>query len=532
MSELPLDGLAGLKQNWKTDIMSGFLIFLIALPLCLGIALASGVPPLAGIIAAVVGGLVVSLTSGSYVTINGPAAGLIVVILGAVESLGGADKMAGYKLTLAAIVVAGIFQVILGLTKAGKLSSFFPSSAVHGLLASIGIIIIAKQSYFVLGEAPPKGNALQQLAAFPSSITGSNPEIALIGLLTLALLIVFPLVPRLKSLPAPLFGVILGMILGDYFDLGHEHVYLAFVNHEYHVGPNFLVTLPGSFLDGLVHPDWSRIGETVFWKAVATITIIASLETLLSAAAVDKLDPVQRKSDLNRDLAAVGLGTAVSGMLGGLPMIAEIVRSSANVNAGAKTRWANFFHGLFMLSFVCLAPGLIHHIPLASLAAILCYTGFRLASPKEFKKTYQLGGDQFAVFVTTVIVTLATDLLIGIASGVAVEFLLHLLSGKASAGQLFRCDADVTVEATQATVNLRGPVAFTNLLQLKQKLDAIPNGLDVKVDLDATTLVDHSAMEVLQHFRHDYHRTGGQVELVGLESHKPKSEHPLAARTK
>ncbi len=212
-------------------------------------------------------------------------------------------------------------------------------------------------------------------------------------------------------------------------------------------------------MDGLVHPDFSRMGEVVFWKAVMIIAIIASLETLLSAGAVDKLDPYHRKTNLNRDLTAVGLGTSISGMLGGLPMIAEIVRSSANVNNGAKTRWANFFHGLFMLTFVSLAPGLIHRIPLASLAAILCYTGFRLASPKEFRKTYALGSDQLLIFVTTVLVTLATDLLIGIFSGVLVKFCLHLIRGVGPA-QMVRCQVDLKVDEEIAHCSCSGALTF------------------------------------------------------------------------
>ena len=529
MSEIPEDGLEGLKANWKTDLMSGFLIFLIALPLSLGIALASGVPPLSGIIAAVVGGLVVSMTSGSYVTINGPAAGLIVVILGAVNSLGGGIE--GYRITLAAITIAGILQVIAGITRAGKLSTFFPSSAVHGLLASIGIIIIAKQSYIMLGIKPAGKTALQQLANLPGSIGSANPELATIGLLTLATVVLMPKIKPLRRFPAPLVGVILGMCLATYFDLSHEHTYLAFQNHQYKLGPDALVTLPGNLLEGIVHPDWSRLGDPVFWKAVAMIFIIASLETLLSAAAVDKLDPYHRKADLNRDLTAIGIGTAISGWLGGLPMIAEIVRSSANINNGAKTRWANFFHGVFMLTFVCLASGMIHRIPLASLAAILVFTGFRLASPKEFQKTMAIGSDQMLIFVTTIAVTLGTDLLIGILSGVLVKLLLHLIRGN-SPGQLLRCNMDVVVDNNEAVCNVNGTVAFTNLLHLKEKLEAMPAGMDVKIDLRRTRLVDHSAMEFLEGFQHDYERSGGRVSLEGLEGHRSQSAHPLAARTK
>lgn len=534
MVKLPLDGVPGLIENWRTDVVSGFLVFLIALPLCLGIALASGVPPLAGIISAVVGGLVVSLISGSFVTINGPAAGLIVVVLAAVESMAHpGDPAAGYRATLAATVIAGLIQVVLGLTRAGRLCSFFPSSAVHGLLASIGIIITVKQSYVMLGLKPEGSSVLAQLLNLPGSLLQINPDIAIIGLSTLAVLILLPRVPRLRKLPPPLMGVLLGIGLGVYFDLAHEHTYLWFVNHQYRVGPEFLVTLPGKLTDGFVSPDFSRLGEAVFWKAVAMMALIASLETLLSASAVDKLDPYHRKTNLNRDLAAVGLGTSISGCLGGLPMIAEIVRSSANVNNGARTRWANFFHGFCMLIFVCFAPGLIQQVPLASLAAILCYTGFRLASPREFRKIYQLGSDQLTVFVTTILITLATDLLIGIGAGVLVKALLHLARG-VGARQLLGCRMELEVHQGQHKARCRcwGALTFANLISLKERLEALPLGMMVEIDLGPTRLVDHSSLEFLEHFQQDYGRSGGAVNLLGLEHHRAQSSHPLSTRVR
>lgn len=525
MTSLPADGLQGLKQNWRGDLLSGFLVFLIALPLCLGIALASGVPPLAGIISACVGGIVVSQLSGSYVTINGPAAGLIVVILGAVDSLGGADRMLGYRLTLAAIVIAGLIQVALGLMKAGKLSSYFPTTAVHGLLASIGIIIMVKQSYMMFGLKPQGHSALEQLFNLPGALPHMNPEIAVIGLLTLAIVVILPLIKLLKRVPAPLVGVLAGMSLGRWFDLDHEHTYVDFLNHQYHIGPDFLVTLPARIRDGIVFPDWSGLGTPLFWKAVAVIAIIASLETLLSTAAVDKLDPHHRKADLNRDLTAVGVGTALSGLIGGLPMIAEIVRSSANVNNGAKTRWANFFHGSFMLVFVVFAPGLIHRIPLASLAAILTYTGFRLASPKEFRKTYEVGKEQFVIFIATIVFTLATDLLIGIAMGVLVNLLLHWWIRRIPVSELKKCHLHVNTFTDHIEVDVDRALAFTNLIQFQKQLDLLPPGQTVIINLRGTRLVDHSAMEYLEHFILDYRRNGGHVQVAGLEQHR--SKHPL-----
>lgn len=528
---LPKDGIAGLKENWKQDILSGFLVFLIALPLCLGIAIASGVPPFAGIISAIVGGLVVSLINGAYVTVNGPAAGLIVVILAGVEQLGHGDPMLGYRLTLAAIVIAGIVQIIFGLVKAGKLSAFFPAPAVHGLLAAIGIIIMSKQIHTMFGVKPQAHETLEIIAEIPHSIIYSNPDIAIIGVISLLLMIILPRLknPWLRMIPAPLIVVVTGILLGHYFDLEHTHVY-ALGQHEFSLGPEFLVTLPNNIMAGIVYPDFSGMFTGAFAGVVISIALIASLETLLSAAAVDKLDPYGRHANLNKDLTAMGVGTALSGLIGGLPMIAEIVRSSANITNGAKTRWANFSHGLFMLVFVAFAPGLIHQIPLAALAALLVVTGFRLASPREFIATYKLGKDQFLIFMVTVLATLATDLLIGIGCGIALNLIMHKWSGL-SIKQLFTLRLE-TKQDHEWIVHLQGPAVFSNMLILKNQLEEIAPGHSLVLDFSETTLVDHTVMEFVTHFQHDYQRQGGTCRLMGLDGHQGVSEHPLATRRK
>ncbi len=540
LNTIPQTGLAGLAENWRSDVLSGFLVFLIALPLCLGIAMASGFPPMSGIITAIIGGLVVSRISGSYVTINGPAAGLIVVIVDAVQSLGDGDAMAGYRYTLAAIVMASVLQVLLGVFKAGKLSAFFPSSVVHGMLAAIGIIIMAKQTHTLLGVKPEASSLLGTIAEIPHSMVEMNPEVTLIGLLGLALLIAWSLIrhPGLKMIPAPLLVVMLGLALGQYFDLDHIHQYLflpdaeILPHHEFTVGPAFLVAVPEHFMAGFYFPDFSKIGHAEFWMAVVTIWLVGSLESLLSAAAVDKLDPYKRDSNLNRDLAAVGVGNLLAGMLGGLPMIAEIVRSSANISNGAKTGWANFFHGAFLFIFVALFPKLIHEIPLSSLAALLVFTGFRLASPKEFAKTLAVGWDHFAVFVLTIIGVLATDLLIGVALGILAELLIHLSRGL-RLNQVF-CMAYHVLQTEPEVYHIQvsGSAVFSNFISLKSLLADFPKQKQVFFDLSAVSLIDHTVMEFIHHFTQDYNLAGGFCEIVGLEDHESFSGHHLAARRK
>lgn len=533
VSVLPKTGLAGLKENWRGDLLSGFLVFLIALPLCLGISLASGFPPSAGIITAIIGGLVVSRLSGSFVTINGPAAGLIVVVLDAVQELGEGDMTAGYHYALAAIVVASVFQTLMGIFKAGRLSSFFPASVVHGMLAAIGIIIMAKQIHAVVGNAPTKGSSLiSTIAQVPHSLMNMNPEIAVIGFSGLVLLIGWTFITNryVKMIPAPLLVVLIGMGLGIVFGLGAEHPSTLFPDSGAVVGPKFLVAISDNFMASFQFPDFGKIATGEFWGAVVSICLVGSLESLLSAMAVDKLDPYKRQSNLNKDLTAVGVGNLVAGMVGGLPMIAEIVRSSANVNNGAKTSWANFFHGLFLLVFVAFFPALIHSIPLASLAALLVFTGYRLASPKEFGKVWGLGKEQFLMFVVTIVGVIATDLLIGVAMGIATKLLIHLFNG-VKLGNLFKINFDVQ-QADEDTiwVKISGAAVFSNFLALKNSVMALEQGKTVIFQLNDAYLLDHTVMEFLHHFQHEYEEHGGKCELYGLEYHQAYSAHPLAAR--
>lgn len=536
----PKTGLPGLIEHWRSDLLSGFLVFLIALPLCLGIAMASGFPPMSGIITAIVGGVLVSRISGSYVTINGPAAGLIVVIVDAVQSLGQGDAMAGYRYTLAAIVIASVLQILLGVFKAGKLSAFFPSSVVHGMLAAIGIIIMAKQIHTLLGVKPEAKSLLGTIAEIPHSIMELNPEVTLIGLLGLSLLIAWSLIknPTLKMIPAPLLVVLVGLGLGQYFDLDHVHTYMflqdepILAHQEFTVGPGFLVAVPENFLSGFYFPDFSKIASTEFWMAVVSIWLVGSLESLLSASAVDKLDPYKRSSNLNRDLAAVGIGNLIAGMLGGLPMIAEIVRSSANINNGAKTGWSNFFHGLFLLIFVALFPKLIHEIPLAALAALLVFTGFRLASPKEFAKTLAVGLDHFAVFLITIVGVLATDLLVGVAIGILVELAIHVSRGLKLRNAFNMAYRMVKTDTDTYHLEVHGAAVFSNFITLKSLLADFPARKTLYFDLSETDLIDHTVLEFIHQFADDYRHAGGQCQIVGLEDHHSYSDHELSSKRK
>ncbi|WP_436515597.1 SulP family inorganic anion transporter [Ekhidna sp. To15] len=529
----PLTGFAGLKAHWKDDLLSGFMVSLIALPLCLGIALASGVPPMAGLLAAIVGGMLMSRITGSYVTISGPAAGLIVVTLGAVESMGGGDPLTGYKFALAAIVVAGLIQLIFGLLKVGKLGDFFPSAAVHGMLAAIGIIIIVKQLFVAMGTKAEGGGhgLLHTITQIPDAFVTMNPEIGLIAMVSLFILVGHPRVnfKPIKMIPAPMWVIIVTIPLAHLFDLFHEHHY-NLVGNDYVVGPKYLVHLPESVIDGIVFPDFGMIGSGVFWIAVISISLVSSIESLLSAAAVDTLDPYRRKSNLNRDVAAMGGGSAISGFLGGLPMISEIVRSSANIGNGGKTQWANFFHGGFLLVFLLFAKPIIEQIPLAALAAMLIHVGFRLASPKEFIHTREIGKAQLVIFVSTIVMVLATDLLIGIATGILVKFVIHLIYG-APLKYLFRSNFDYE-EADKKTgiIHLRHAAIFSNYLSLKKEIESHRDKDHLIIDFKDVNLIDHTFRTHLHELVEEWKKLGKEVELKNELHLIPVSDHPMAAK--
>ncbi|MDP3877184.1 MAG: SulP family inorganic anion transporter [Methylobacter sp.] len=517
-STLPKTGIAGLTENWRSDLQSGFLVFLIALPLCLGVSIASGFPPSAGIITAIVGGLLVSRISGSYLTINGPAAGLIVVVLAAVQTLGEGDLMAGYRYTLAAIVVASVLQILMGVYKIGQLSSFFPASVVHGMLAAIGLIIIATQTHVMLGVTPETGSLFSVIAQIPHSLLNMNAEIVLISFLGLLILMIWPLIN--SRIPAPLIVVLVGMLFAWHFDLAHD----AAVN-----GSNFLVSISDKFSADFYFPDFSKLFSLAFWEAVFSISLVGSLESLLSTTAVDKLDPYKRSSDLDRDLKAVGLGNLVAGFIGGLPMIAEIVRSSENVNNGAKTAWSNFFHGLLLLLFVVLFPGLINNIPLASLAALLVYTGYRLASPATFTRVMTIGKEQFLMFIVTIVGVLALNLLAGVALGIVVKLAINRVRG-VWLSNLFKIHFTLQQPNDDTRViKLLGSALFSNFLPLKKALADIEPGKTIIFDFRDGYMIDHTVMEFIHDFKHNYEAQGGHCEQIG-QALETFSDHALAAQ--
>lgn len=516
----PARGFSGLKENWGKDLTSGLLVFMLALPLSLGIAKASGFPPAMGVLTAIVGGMVATFFNVGELTIKGPAAGLITVCAGAVTDFGGGD--AGWHAACGVIVVMAVLQVVFGLLKFGSLSDFFPHSAVHGMLAAIGIIIIAKQIPVLLGVEPSlyKGEGpIELLLDIPRFVANEHLHIAIVGLVGLATLFILPQIKLdfMKKVPGPLVVLLITVPLSLYWHFKEtEQSYSLVTIGDFWGSVNF-------------NADFSQIGTGMFWKYVVMFLFVSSLESLLTVKAVDNLDPFKRTSNYNGDLKGQGAANLLAGLLGGLPMISEVVRSSANVTYGARTKWSNFFHGLFLLVAMLLLIPFIEMIPNAALAAMLIFAGYRLAAPKEFVHTYHIGKEQLAIFLTTIVVTLAEDLLLGVAAGILVKFIFHLYNG-APLQTLFKAKYTITDKGDETVVTMGGSAVFSNLIGYKKMLTSLPKGKKVSLDLTATLLIDHSFMAFVNHFMKEYNGQGGDMQLVGLEKHRPLSDHPLATR--
>lgn len=538
-NKIPKDYLGGLLENWKTDIPAGFSIFLIAMPLCIGIAIASGAPPLAGILSGIVGGIIASLLSGSYVTINGPAAGLIVIVLGSIDALGHGDRMLGFKYTLAAIFIAGLLQILMGVLGLGVIASIFPSAVIHGMLAAIGVIIISKQIHVALGVAPQAKSVVGLIKEIPESIIHLNPKIALIGIVSITILAVYPLIKSkiTKLIPGPLVLVVIGSTMAIYLNIREEHYY-EFLNTQYFISRSYMVSIPDKIFNPEIRPDFSIIYSPIFLLQIFSITMVASIETLLTANAIDKLDPFKRRTKMNLELMGKGLGNTILGLIGGIPIIAEVVRSSANINNGAKTRWSNFFHGIFLLLAVIFLQPIIEMIPLSALSGMLVVVGYRLAAP-EIKKILISGFDQFLIFFTTIILTVVDDLLVGVMVGVMVNFILHIINTILPDGvtmnDFFR--PDYTKEeikegekVVEIKYHLKGLLIFLNYLFLKIELERQSPDVNISLDLRDLRLIDNTVNENLNEYEKLFREQGRIFRFEGLERSRSLSRESSAGR--
>ena len=528
---IPRDGFKGLKENWRSDLFAAISVSLVALPLALGIAVASGMSPMSGVLSAIIGGVVTTFFRGGHLTINGPAAGLIAAILGGLVAL---DYNINY--VLAAIVVAGGIQILLGVFKLGRFAKLLPSSVLHGILAAIGVIIIAKQAPYALGTTSDADTVIGNLLDIFYKLPDANPFVFIVALAGILILVFYKKTSNkiIRAIPAPMWVLLLALPLVFGFDFFTEHS-ISFLGKSYGVGPKLLIDIPEDPLDCIMHPDFGMIGTMAFWLTVLSITTIASIVTLASARAVDKLDPYKRTTNLNKDLIGVGISTMVSGALGGLPITSVIVRSTVNVNNNAKTRWSNLYHGVFLILFVLILAPVLRSVPLAALAAILVHTGFKLASPLVFKHAYDQGIEQLFFLSSTLIITLFSNLLYGIMGGILITLITHILLARVGFlpffKMIYRSGSKVDrLENGSYDVKLKGVSNFLYALQLEKLLQEIPIGSVVRIDMSQTRLVDLSIMENVIDFKRIQDNNGGDVKLIGLDNHVASTSHNRALK--
>lgn len=504
---------SGLFSELKSDFPAGLVVFLVAVPLCLGIALASGAPLFSGIIAGIVGGTVVALASGSPLGVSGPAAGLAVIVLTAIQSL-------GYEAFLLAVVIAGVLQIVLGFAKAGVIGYFFPSSVIKGMLSGIGLIIILKQIPHAFGyDSAPEGNlAFQQtdgettFSALEHMFSAITPGALLISVLSLAILLIWqrPFITRHKIfniIQGPLVVVVLGIVLQG-----------VLAGTAWGLSPDHLVSLPvaegwSEITSLFTLPDFGQWNNPAIWVTAFTIAIVASLETLLCVEATDKLDPYKRLTPTNRELKAQGLGNFISGLVGGLPVTQVIVRSSANIQSGGKTKAAAFIHGLMLLGSVLAIPTILNMIPLASLAAILIIVGFKLAKPSLFKEMYQQGQKQFIPFMVTIVGILLTDLLVGIGIGLAVAVFYILLNNYKTPYFV----EDKRKDKGVIHLELAEDVSFLNKASILLSLKKLPANSKVIIDASQTLHIDYDIKDIIIDFKDNAAYKDIELEFIGLD---------------
>ena len=511
-------------KNFKNDLPASIVVFLVAMPLCLGIAMASGAPLYAGLISGIIGGVVVGALSGSPLGVSGPAAGLAVIVLNAITDLG------GFEIFLVAVIIAGILQVIMGFAQAGIIAYFFPSSVIHGMLAGIGIIIFLKQIPHAFGyDADPEGdfefnqidghNTFDELAYMLENV---SPGVLVVSTISLLILIAWES-KWLKSLSftklvqGPLVAVIVGVILSILF-VG---------NADLEIAKDHMVSVPvaesfSGFLANFTMPDYSALANPAVYKTAIVIAVVASLETLLCVEASDKQDTLKRVTPTNRELKAQGVGNIVAGLIGGLPVTQVIVRSSANQQSGGRTKASTVLHGFFLLISILLIPNVLNLIPLGVLAAILLVVGFKLAKPSLFKKMFKQGPGQFIPFLVTILGIVFTDLLIGIALGMVVAIFVVLRNNFITPYKLIPFEKE---GERKLKMILSEDVTFLNKASIRRMLSEIPDGVILEIRASNSRFIHHDVIEIIEDFIISAENRDIEVTLIDFD--KMREDKPI-----
>ena len=535
MEALPKKGIQGLVENWKSDLIAAVSVALIALPLSLGIALAAGAPAMSGIFSAIVGGVVTTLYRGGHISVNGPAKGVIGVILLGITLMDDGSGQA-FNYVLAAVVISGLIQMLLCILKLGRLADIFHSSVIHGILAAIGIIIFAKQIHVAMGTHSDSPSIIQNLIDAVVFLPKANPFVLLIAITGLFLLLFHSKTNSrfFHLLPAPMWVIALSIPFVYAFNFFDQQT-LSFFGKPFEVGPHLLLDIPNTITDSIMHPNFSKINTIEFWTTVFSILIITSIESLAIAKAVDKIDPYKRKTDLNKDLTGIGISTVAAGLIGGLPIIAVIIRSTVNIHNGAKTKWSNMYQGLLLLVFIVILSPIMRQVPLCAFAILLVYTGFKLASPAVFKQAYKQGTEQLIFFVGTMILTLYTNLLIGLLGGLILALVTHMLLARVSIAQFFKMVYHPRTKLIKRQdgnfdLKIRGIANFLGILKANKLVAQIPAGADVNIDLSETRLVGITYMDFLVEFLKTQRASGGKAFITGLDAHVSSSTYNRALK--
>ena len=441
-----------------------------------------------------------------------------------------------FNYVLAAVVTSGALQMLLGVLKLGRLADIFHSSVIHGILAAIGIIIFAKQIHVAMGTHSDSPSIVQNLIDAVIYLPQANPFVVVIAITGLFLLIFHAKTSSrfFHLLPAPMWVIALSIPFVYAFNF-FEVQTLSFLGNAYEIGPNLLLDIPDTIKDSIMHPNFSKINTIEFWTTVFSMLIITSIESLAIAKAVDKIDPYKRKTDLNKDLTGIGLSTMVAGMIGGLPIIAVIIRSTVNIHNGAKTKWSNMYQGLLLFLFIVVLSPIMRQVPLCAFAILLVYTGFKLASPAVFRQAYNQGAEQLVFFIGTMVLTLYTNLLIGLLGGLLLALVTHMLLARMSIPQFFKMvykSKTKLLKRSDGTFDLkiRGIANFLGILKVDKLVAKIPHGADVNIDLSETRLVGITYMDYLVEFLKTQRNSGGQVFITGLDSHVSSSTHNRALK--
>ena len=549
--EKPTNGLGGLK-HWRQDLVAGLLVSLISLPFSLGIAVASGAPPIAGLISAIVAGLLMPFLGGSYMTISGPAAGLAPALFATMFALGKGNMAVGYPLLLCVIAITGAVQVILASLKLARFSAIFPATVVEAMLASIGLLIIAKQLPYLLGVKFAAHDFFPYVLEIPSAVRRLNPAPMILCLSCLALIFVLSAAKArwLRVVPAQVVAVVVGTVVAYLMTRWNPAGPMAFFG-------NLLIHVPEDALRHVTHdlvfPHFSVLfADRTLWGAAAvgviTLTLIDGVESLATANVIDRIDPYRRRSDPNKVLRAMGILNICSSVVGGLTIIPGGVKSKANIEGGGRTLWANFYNAIVLIIFLFVATKAINLIPMAALAAVLIHTGYKLCRPAIWKHTAHVGREQLALFAITIVVTLATDLLIGIIVGVLIKLVMSVMLNSRSvqgnredlggamgrALDLFRNPiTSVSTAGGTVAMTFNRPMVCFNSLYVLEALAKIPVAVDhVVVTLtDKVTLIDHTSCDGLVQFADDFARGGrGEFEIKGLDRLVTGSRVPTGLR--